>query len=225
MATATIKKRKRRQKYEDGKGRPYSELSPEAKERAREWWRECERYDSFDAELLNECFQDILREDYGIEVNYCTRKVSGGKSYQCPEIYWDFGGYPEVSFKANIDLREFAKRENSDTIKPLLKAADMLKAVAFAEDDINWHVSMGKKQYNGVSVEFELYDNTDINLDVLYEIKGDIESELIDIYKQACRHLARVGEKEIEYRDSDEYIKEQIEANDYKFDEEGEFIG
>ncbi len=215
MATATIVE-----------GRPYSEVSPEAKEQAREWWRECERYDSFDEELLTECFQDILREDYGIEVEYRTQKISGSdKTIQVPEIYWDFGGYPEVSFKANIDLREFAKRENSDTIKPLLKAADMLKAVAFAEDDINWHVSMGKKQYNGVSVEFELYDNTDINLDILYEIKGDIESELSDIYKQACRHLARVGEKEIEYRDSDEYIEETIEANDYEFDEEGEFIG
>jgi hypothetical protein len=226
MATATITKQKRRRKYEDGEGRLYSELSPEAKERAREWWRDCERND-FDTDSLTEDFEEILQEDYGIEVGHSVRKTQSGKTYQIPEIYWQLSYCQgdHVSFNARIDLREFAKREENDTTKNLLEAADMLKAISFTEDDIDWHVSMGDEHYHGVSVEWECYDNTDLNLDILDEIKGSIESELSDIYKQACRRLMKLGYSEIESRDSDEYIEETIEANEYKFDEEGEFIG
>lgn len=210
MATATIIE-----------GRPYSELSPEAKERAREWWRECERYDSFDEELLTECFQDILREDYGIEVHYRTYKTCGGKTGQSPEIYWDFGGYPEVSFKADWDLDSLEKK--NEEIAGQMRLLTMLETVHESGESFSIYVNGDST----IEVEMSgLYGTLDHDQQAIVdEIICAIESELEQVYKQACRHLARVGEKEIEYRDSDEYIEEQIEANDYKFDEEGDFIG
>jgi hypothetical protein len=222
MSCATISKpkRKRLPKRDYDEPRPYSELSPEAKKRVREWWRECERND-FDCDLLTECFQEILREDYGIEVHYRTQKVSGGKTYQSPEIYWDFGGYPKVSFKADWDLDSLEKK--NEEITEQLRLLSVLEAVHESGESFSIYVNGDSR----IEVEMAgLYGELDHDQQAIVdEIVCAIEAELEQVYKQACRNLATVGEKEIEYRDSDEYIDEEIEANEYKFDEEGEMIG
>ena len=47
---------------------------------------------------------------------------------------------------------------------------------------------------------------------------------LDQVHKQACRRLEKLGYAEIEYHDSDEYLDDELTANDqYLFTEEGEF--
>jgi hypothetical protein len=53
----------------------------------------------------------------------------------------------------------------------------------------------------------------------------DMEKVLESIYEDACERLEKIGYDEIESRDSDEHIDEELEAHDYEFDEDGEFIG
>ncbi len=61
-------------------------------------------------------------------------------------------------------------------------------------------------------------------LRVLDELCVAIEAELDQVHKQACRRLEELGYAEIEYRDSDEYLNDELTANDhYLFTAEGEF--
>jgi hypothetical protein len=52
----------------------------------------------------------------------------------------------------------------------------------------------------------------------------EMEKVLESIYKDACKRLEKIGYDDIEYRRSDEHIDEELEAHDYEFDEDGEFI-
>jgi hypothetical protein len=47
---------------------------------------------------------------------------------------------------------------------------------------------------------------------------------LDQVHRQACRRLEELGYTEIESHDSDEYLNDELTANDhYLFTEEGEF--
>ena len=47
---------------------------------------------------------------------------------------------------------------------------------------------------------------------------------LEDIYMELCAKLEKQGYNEIEHKSSDEYITEEIEANEYEFTEDGNRI-
>jgi hypothetical protein len=219
MATATITKKKRR-KYEDGEGRPYSELSPEAKERAREWWRECERND-FDVQAITEMLQNDLEYEYGIYA-------------ECSDISWDFG-YCQgdgVDFKAHIDIDKMAAHGvpgceyfsyAAQKLKALWEQMQIIEAMSFSEYSIDWTIRIS--EHGHATVEYRTYRDQDEGEDRLCTMLAqEMEKVLESIYKDACKRLEKIGYDDIEYRDSDEYIDEEIEANDYKFDEEGELV-
>ena len=55
------------------------------------------------------------------------------------------------------------------------------------------------------------------------ELEGLIEDVLTEIYEDACHRLKKIGNDEIEYQSSDEYIGELLENNPhFLFDEDGE---
>jgi hypothetical protein len=232
MSCATITKRKRRRKYEDGEGRPYSELSPEAKERAREWWRERERND-FNTDGMTEMLVNDLEYEYGIEVSYSTCKCGNGKTYNRPDIEWDFS-YCQgdgVSFKTDINLEKMAAHGvpgceyfsfDAQKLAELWKGMQVVEAVSFSEYSIDWTIRLDK---GNATVEYRTYRDQDEGEDRLCTMLAtEMEKILESIYKDACRRLEKIGYDDIEYRNSDECIEEEIEANDYKFDEAGERV-
>ena len=54
------------------------------------------------------------------------------------------------------------------------------------------------------------------------ELREITEKEFKEIYFKICDELEKEGYNFIEYEDSEEAIKETIEANEYKFRENGE---
>lgn len=59
------------------------------------------------------------------------------------------------------------------------------------------------------------------NFDRCDEVVEKVEEMLINIYLELCKQLEKEGYADIEYQDSDEAIKETIEANEYEFTEDG----
>lgn len=56
-------------------------------------------------------------------------------------------------------------------------------------------------------------------------LANDLEKAIDEYLKTASKYVEQVGYSELEYRDSDEAIEENIKANGYEFDEDGGFIG
>jgi len=71
-----------------------------------------------------------------------------------------------------------------------------------------------------IDLYLEVYSSNDTPLvDALIEA---VMSDITDEYLNVCRVLETNGYEQIEYEQSDEYIRETIEANDYDFTAEGE---
>lgn len=218
MTTATISEPKRKRKFEDGEGRPYSELSPEAKERAREWWRECERND-FDVDGMTEMLEEILDYEYGID----DAKISWGFSYCQGD---------GVSFKTHIDIDKIISHgvpgceyfsADAQKLAELWKQVQFVEALSFSEYSLDWDFRLDGSD---ARAEYRTYRDRDEGEEKLCDILAkEMEKVLKSIYEDACKRLEKCGYDELEFRDSDEHIEDTIEINAYEFDEEGEFLG
>ncbi len=203
--------------------RPYSELSEEAKERARDWWREKgNSFDDQDAEYLTDCFAEELLEEYGIEVDTRTEKLCNGNTRQRPHIFWGLGycQSDDLEFKASVDVEELAKKDKG--IRDIMQSLMLLEAAAGWDSSLEWSASMDE---HGACVTcYPTHDNlNDDEERVTYELFQALEEELGRLYKTARHHLMKMGYAEIEYQDSDEYIAEMLENNPHiLFDEEGD---
>ena len=187
--------------------RPYGELSEEAKARAREWWREKgSTWDVWDSDQLTEFFQQELGEQWGID----EAELSWGLSYCQGD---------GVAFTASLDLERMSAK--NETIAEIIERAELLEAAAGWQYSPDWTASV-----SGGSVEVLCYatddDDSDRNAQrLLDELASAMQAEIEQVYKQACLRLEELGYAEIEYHDSDEYIDQELTANDhYLFTEE-----
>jgi hypothetical protein len=57
--------------------------------------------------------------------------------------------------------------------------------------------------------------------DRIDKVVGAVLEDLEDIYMNLCKELEKNGYEHIEYENSDEFIKEEIEGNEYDFTEDG----
>ena len=188
--------------------RPYGELSEEAKARARDCWREKGwTWDQCDSDQLTEFFKQELDEEWGIDE---------------AEISWSLG-YCQgdgVGFTASLNLDKVAAK--NETVQGIMRAVELLEAAAGWEYSPEWSASIDA---NGGHADCHTYHGaSDDEQRVLGELCVAMEAELDQVHKQACRRLEKLGYAEIEYRDSDEYLDDELTANDqYLFTEEGEF--
>ena len=184
--------------------RPYCELSPEAQARAREVWREKGwTWDEWDSKQLTDLFKDELAETYGIED---------------ADVEWDLSCCQgdHVSFKARPDIDKLV--EHDDRLAKLWQAVQALHAAALGELDASCYV---KIENGSVLVECGIDIGPNYDCRVLHQLELLIEKEVLETYHDACSELKRMGYAEIEYHNSDEVIADTLEANEYRFDEDG----
>jgi hypothetical protein len=205
-AVETSKPKRRRKSLPTA--RPYGELSEEAKARARDCWREKGwTWDQWDSDQLTEFFKQELDEQWGIDE---------------AELSWSLSCCQGdgVSFTASLNLDKVAAK--NETIQEIMQVAELLEAAGGWEYSPEWSVSIDA---NGGHAECHTYHGANNDEQrVLDELCVAVEAELDQVHKQACRRLEEIGYKEIEYHDSDEYLDDELTANDhYLFTEEGEF--
>ena len=194
----------------------FEELSDEAKDRARTWYRD-DGGDSFQwqAESVLEDAATIT-ELFGLDINNKPVLLMGGGTRYDPEVYYDLG---RASYAAFVGTYRY-------------KAGALKGVKAYAPLDTELHriveelQKAQKKQfykliahctyhhYYGFQVEVE---HADDNYRDITEAAEGITEALRDfaswIYKQLCRAE--------EWAYSDEYVDEGIIANEYTFTEDG----
>lgn len=200
----------------------FNELSPEAQQRAIQRWRESMDW-NIESECITESFEERLRE-----LGYPTDNIEWGLSYSQGD---------GVAFYGDVDVPKVAQR--------ILEGDDLILFNSLVEENLTVTVNIYKNSfgyhyshYNTMEVELDgdgidtmidcLYEDLDSDSDEYAEKYDEIGSMLItlrdgisDEIKDVSRQLERDGYAQIEYYESDEAIRETIEANEYEFEADG----
>lgn len=199
----------------------FPELSDEAKEKAREWYRSTA--DSSDLDSVIEDFARIA-EIIGLELSTHSVKLYGGGSRQDPDIYYSVS-YSQSDYAAFAGTWKYKKgaakaiREYAPVDKVLHAIADDWQAinkrhfyrlrVICSERRGNQYAEV----YRGYSSR---YDEEAVNRETEREVENLVDRLASWLY---CSLRA-----ECDYQSSDEYVDECITANEYEFDENGERV-
>jgi hypothetical protein len=201
----------------------FAELSPRAKERARQWWR-----DGFDDDLV-----DLNSDDFGtiagilgIEFDYDYHDTVGGQRRGSPRILYSgfscqgdgacFEGRYTYAKGAPKAIRAYApKDERLHAIADALQAAQRPHFYK-----LEARVKHSGHYYHEYCTDIEVTDGDDYGSRDLTEASKAITEALRDFMRWIYRQL----EADYEYQMSDESVDESIECNEYEFDEEGKRV-
>lgn len=183
-----------------------NELSEKSKNRAIHAFRQKGwNWDESDAELLSETFEEKISE-----MGYCSDNIAW--SLSCCQG-------DGVCFAGEVDIEKISERllENkkisSDEFSEIKTLID--------EGFLTMELSKGRSYYCILNCNYDgefLEENTYLEptLDLLIKLIQDDYSELEG-------ELEKIGYDEIDYKNTDDYIIECMEANDYEFLEDGTF--
>ena len=185
----------------------YSELSAAAHENARQWWRETSAADTFFAEPVIEDAAECAAI-LGLEID--TRN---GR----PAVYWS--GFSSQGDGASFVGRyRYAKGAARNIRKHAPKDA-VLHAIA---DRLQ---RLQHKYFFGVTATITAGGSTYCHAYTMQAcaehdtraVSAEDEKEFLECFRDFANWIYRGLESENEYVNSDEYVAETIEANEYEF--------
>jgi len=202
-----------------------AELSDEAKDKARAWYREGGfDYDWYDA--VYEDFQQIA-EILGIDFKTRTVRLMGGGSRQEPRTFFSgfwsqgdgacFEGY--YSYRKNVSaaIRAYAPQDAT-----LHGIADALQAVQRR----NFYQLRAEATHRGrYHHEYCMAISVTRDSPTWQDMTADAEDVITEALRDLARWLYRQLERKYEYLTSDEAVDESIITNDYTFTSSGRRFG
>lgn len=198
----------------------FSELSDDAKERARQWFRSGND-DCFFAESVIEDAVHLAAV-FGLDIDAKTWTNSYGFSGSTPCVYWS--GFSHQGDGASYTGRysyvkgaaaKIAYETGNDT--RLVGIVDRLQAIQKRYFyGLVVCVSTSGRYSHEYSMNFDVVDRNGNNVD------ANVEEEIAGCLRDFARWIYSNLEKEYEFVNSDEYIDDTIEANEYEFYENGE---
>jgi len=190
----------------------FDELSDRAKDKARDWFRQ-----SIEHEDYADCvIEDAARMGDLLGINIRTRpvKLMGGGTRQEPSVYWSLDRESFASVQGSYSYRKGSVR----AIKAEAPKDSDLHAIALILQSVQ------RRYFYSVSASLSHgRDNQNVEVD---SDRGRMTAEDCEIVSDALRDFASwihsQLSKEYEYRTSDEAVDEDIRANEYEFDEDGD---
>ena len=181
----------------------FDELSQEAQEKAIEYFRNCKQQDGDLLMFFSDNVVEQLKEKgwNDVKLQYSLSCCQGDG----------------LSFSGKLNLRWFLENEYSHKLPKY-------KINAICEYIYSVHSKGNTGHYcyaseNHIEYDENYQDNIERkNLDKLWQ---DVLSEIKISYMALCRKFEKQGYDEIDYQLSDECIKEDIQANEYEFLENG----
>ncbi|MBY0134904.1 antitoxin of toxin-antitoxin stability system [Paracoccus yeei] len=202
-----------------------AELSDEAKDKARAWYREGGfDYDWYDA--VYEDFQQIA-EILGIDFKTRTVRLMGGGSRQEPRIFFSgfwsqgdgasFEGFYSYRKNASAVIRAYAPQDTT-----LHGIADALQSVQRR----NFYQLRAEATHRGrYHHEYCMVISVERDSPTRQDMTADVEDVITEALRDLARWLYRQLEREYEYLTSDDAVDESIIANDYTFTGSGRRFG
>ena len=209
----------------------FDELSDEAKEKARQWWRESEA-ESGD-NFWSECVTDEAVEQaklMGIEIDRREWTNSHGFKGSEPKIYWsgfcsqESGACFEGSWYASdVKPGKVADGWGEDPATTEIKRiAAVFEEIAKEYPEAWFRVKQSGHYSHRFCTEFDVgfgdEQDEDENKE---EVMSALENVLIENARDFMLWIYNQLEREYDGRQEDEFIEEEIKANSYEFEEDG----
>ncbi len=189
----------------------FEELSDRAKDEVRHWLSD---WDYFEWE-----YEDFARmaEILGIEIDTRPIKLMGGGYRSEPKIFWSLS-YSQSDYLVFEGRYRYAKgavkrmkaETNDETLIGIAEALQAAQRPYFYRLEA---VMSTRRDYMVV----EVMDREDSYREIP---DTEVESAMRDFAQWMYKCL----QTEYEYRNSDEYIKETCDANNYEFDSNGRYV-
>lgn len=211
----------------------YDELTDEAKERARDWYRQGHLdYDWWDC--LYEDFGKRAHE-LGIDLGQKPVKLMNGKTRYDPEIYFS-GFYHQGSGSSfggtwRADAMNINKlKSECPTDKELHRIADSLAKCAKEDSEVTATISAKRDHWIDVTVEdgntvmeqLDALDSESAEYEQIAQGCQDREDAITEALRNFNHWMYRCLEQEYEWLNSNEQVEDAIIANAYEFTEDGQ---
>lgn len=205
----------------------FEELSDEAKEVARQWYREGVATD-FDPEFILDDAVEVAKL-LGIEFKTKPVQLYGGGYRYCPQIHWS--GFHNQGDGASFTATYSAVVDAERAIKAHASQDDELHTIAIALDAIQKEYrhtvrasvanNRGHYYHSGcMYAEYVVYDSDDDGGE--QDTESELEENVLQIMRQFADWIYDQLRKQYEYEMSNESVDESIIANEYEFTEDGE---
>lgn len=200
----------------------FDELDDDAKENARQWWREGIG-DDFHADTILEDAERVAKI-LGIEFNQKTVNLYGGGTRQESKIYWSgfasqgdgacFEGSYSFAKGSQKAIREYAPQ---DTV-----LHDIADSLAKVQRPFFYALSASCSHRGHYYHSGCMSVSVDVDTNITWQdITDNAESTIIDAMREFADWIYDQLRKEYEYQMSDECIDETIIANEYTFTKKG----
>lgn len=218
----------------------YDELSDDAKQKARDWYRESGADDTFWSETPVDEFLEI-----GAALGFTFAPANPNRTPRKPRDAVYFEGFSHQGSGASFDASWAARDLSADKVRAIMADrpatytdangktqtsrtnADLQQILvgflALHEKVADASASVrASHRYHSLSVEW--YHGSDVETDD----ESAAEDAAMEPFKSLCEDFAswlyRVLETEYEYQNSDECVAETIIANEYEFTADGERV-
>jgi hypothetical protein len=201
------------------------ELSVEAKEKARAWFRESMDTDDW-YEFVYEDFEAICAI-LGVRLKTRTVRLYGGGTRQKPCVYfrgfWSQGdGACFEAFYSHAKGTPHKIRAHAPQDGELHRIADTLQAV----QKRNFYQLHADASHRGrYTHEYCMAISVERDSTTCQDMTGDAEEAVTEGLRDLARWLYRQLEREYEYQTSDAVVDEAIIANGYTFTDSGRRFG
>jgi hypothetical protein len=203
----------------------FNELSDKAKEKARDWYRE--HVNCGDTGWSECTIEEAVTQGNLMGITFKERRVPlmSGKTRGEPCIYWSGfscqgdGACFEGTWRAgDVQADKVADGWGDDPATTEIKRiASVFGEIAKEWPTASFAVTHRGRYYHEYCTEFDVM--LDEDPDMVWDYA--VVEELIETARDFMKWIYRQLEKEYEYRNSDECVDEEIEANEYLFTEDG----
>lgn len=197
----------------------YEELSDSAQEKARDWYRQ----DGLDYSWWEYSYEDFARvaEILGITLSEKPVPLMSGKCRYEPEIYFS-GFYQQGSGSSFCGTYGYAKGAVAK-IKKYAPQDEELHRIAQGLQDVQrrhfYRLTADITSARGHYIRVEVEDSENRYRDI-----GDAEDDVRGLMNDFNDWMYGRLRDEYEYLTSDEVVAESIVANEYEFDEDGNWV-
>jgi len=212
----------------------YDELSDEAKEKARDWYRDGNCDDTYWSESIIDDAATVA-EFLGLDINQTAYKTMGGETKYEPAVYFSGfwsqgdGACVEGTWRAS-DVKVDELKEYAPQDEELRRIVDGLAEIAkeypdgyFTVKHSGHYTHSGCTHFN-IELPCEAFDEAEYDSPEhtrLDEKISNDEEALKELARDFMNWIYKQLKEEWDYQNSDEQVEESIRANEYEFLEDG----
>lgn len=206
----------------------FDELNERAKESARDWWRAQVFTDSHDWEFV---FEDAcnIAELFGLNIRTRPVKLMSGATRHDPTIYFSGFSYQGsgASFEGSYEYKADALEKVKEYAPQDERLHNIVASLQQAQDNVNNALSCSITQHGSAvhshTMRFEYDYDSEIEMEnVTDEIRSESEEQIKEALRDFADWVYRALEREHEYQTDNEQVDENIRANGYEFNEDGD---